>query len=126
MSTTITTRTPLPKWITSAYNKTNPTVDSITRELSATKVTDITQVKVGRFYLAKMPWYGRKYDEVIREMIAKAKKDQTIMDKINENKKKRMNITHNIIKFKMNMMKNIIDVYLKLTIIIISNYKNQY
>jgi DNA repair ATPase RecN len=89
MSTTITTRTPLPKWITSAYNKTNPTVDSITRELSATKVTDITQVKVGRFYLAKMPWYGRKYDEVIREMIAKAKKDQTIMDKINENKKKK-------------------------------------
>ena len=87
MSQNISTSTPLPNWITSAYNKTNPTVESITRELSATKVTDIAQVNVGGFYLAKMPWYGRNYDEVIREMIEKAKKDPAIIDKITENKK---------------------------------------
>jgi hypothetical protein len=79
----------LPEWITKAYNKRNPTYDSITQDLGAKLVTNIETVVVGGFYLAKMPWYLRDYREVISEMIEKAKKDPAIIAKMNENIKNR-------------------------------------
>jgi hypothetical protein len=75
----------LPEWITKAYNKRNPTYDSITQDLGAKPVTNIAEVDVDGFYLAKMPWYLRDYREVISEMIETAKKDPAIIAKINQN-----------------------------------------
>jgi len=77
----------LPEPITKAYNTKNPNFDSITQELRAKPLTNIAEVDVGKFYLAKMPWYGRDYREVIREMIEKAKEDPEIKRKIEQNEK---------------------------------------
>ena len=90
MSTKISPGTPLPGWIMSAYNKRNPTYDSITQVLGAKPVTNIETVVVGGFYLAKMPWTNYTgYYKAIDKMKDVAEKDQTRINRIEDYKQKR-------------------------------------